>query len=196
MLGCASYWQPNVLINNYKYTNNPKFNGKHKEIPVVIDEAFSKNNKESITKAINMWNYSLNGYMELVIEDVNFNYTPSKIENILNRKGLIISTISSENPIIPHLNEGYILAWVNEIGGNKMWIIKDRLQDEDIYPISLHEIGHALGAEHTPDDTKYEEYLMYHYFSKKHYKCVDADAILKVATVHLLPEDNLNYCYN
>jgi hypothetical protein len=80
------------------------------------------------------------------------------------------------------------LGLANKVGGSWLYIVRDRLGDVDITPVTLHELGHLLGAQHT------EHYLMNPTYIKLQYACIDLDTIDRVAERWNLPLNKLNYC--
>jgi len=187
LISCISV----ITFSGYKYTDNPK-QVTIKTIPIVVDKNFSDNDKASIKAAIVAWNYSLNGYINLVVESWQFDMEPNVIEYILSRKGYMVMKIDSKNSIVTTtagLEDA--LAFCNDIGGNYMYFIRDRLREADIKYIALHEFAHLLGAPHVGNN------LMYPNYSKYTYQCIDYDTLSAVASYQNLPVGRLNYCkYN
>ncbi len=161
-----------------------------KVIPVYIDPSFTKNDKASITRAINTWNTALNGYIILKIESTNCQFTKSLIDRAKNGEIYLISEIFSSAPMIVKRDSGdnATLGLANKIGGNWFYIVRDRLTESDIYYIALHELGHLLGSDHT------KHFLMQPYYNKSQYECIDDITIEAVADYWRLPLNKLNYC--
>jgi hypothetical protein len=162
-------------------------------IPVYIDDNFTIKDKEAIKVAVKNWNESLCGYLVLKISSTEFKLDRRTINLAEGGKVYLILKTYSSNPIISsrdHAN--YIaLGLANKVGGNWLWIVRDRLDDSDIINITMHELGHLLGAEHTP------RYLMSPNYSKIEYQCIDKSAIQQVADKWSLPMSKLSYCvYN
>lgn len=177
------------------YTKNPPYFDKNARIlPIVIDKTFSINDKRLIDDSINTWNYVLNGNLILKVENYGFDMEPNIIKDILGRNGLIIMKIDSKNPMTQEKDLKNAAAWVNKVGGNKMWLIRDRFESEDVFPITLHELGHALGAGHEEFKPANEWLLMYPYYGKDSFMCVDRSAAQKVAIYQMILFEKMNYC--
>jgi hypothetical protein len=80
------------------------------------------------------------------------------------------------------------LAWVNEIGGNRVYMKRGRYE-RDVEGILLHELGHALGAQHI------EGTLMARVWEPGAYVCPDSVTVAQVAAHHGINLDTLTWCY-
>lgn len=196
LVGC------NPTVGN-GYIRNPSNVGVYKVIPVYIDVTFGEGDKVAIDDAVNQWNYVLNGYMELKVVTHQFDMELNLIREAARNNGILIMKVYSNNPIVPTLTSGMYtlnsgavpIAWVNERGGGKMYLIRDRLENTDVLPVSLHELGHALGAGHEELLDENVLRLMYPYYYKRYnYSCIDKNAMKKVAEYQNLPWKGLNYC--
>lgn len=166
-----------------------------KVIPVYVDKDFGEADKVAIDDALTQWNYALNGYIRLDVVSYKFDMEPSIIGQCLSGHCWMILKVNSSNPMVGELDaakngkpQTYTLAWANEIGGNRMFLIRDRLPNEWVTGVSLHEMGHLLGADH--DDV----YLMQATFHWEDARCVDYESLKRVADYQHLPMSNLNYC--
>lgn len=165
-------------------------------IPVYIDIKFCNSEKKLIKKAIDNWNDALNGYLVLKVVGLEFKETPKAIDDIIKNKSYVILRAYSSDEIIKERdindNENVIVGLANKLGGNVMHLVMDRLTEKDIMEITMHELGHLLGADHTD-----EKYLMSIIYNKERYKCVDLFTIKQVAEYWHLPIRRMNYCiYN
>ncbi len=191
------------------YTRHPGSNVPFKIIPVYIDSGFGSADKTAIDDAVNQWNYVLNGYMEMRVVTHQFNDEEAVIKEADRSHGIIVKKVFSDNEMIPSIgmaepllesfdgngSNGMVLAWVNKLGGNRMYFVRDRLGDRDVLPVALHEFGHALGAEHEAVKPENRLLLMYPYYNKKNgYSCIDMSAMNKVANWQYLDPKGLNYC--
>jgi predicted Zn-dependent protease len=160
-------------------------------IPVYIEESFTLKDKGSIISAIDSWNKSLNGYIVLKVESTEFKLNAASKVKAQSDESYLILKLYSSNEMIVKRDEGtdfVTLGLANKVGGNWMYIIRDRLGDDDITPIAMHELAHLLGADHT------DRYLMNRTYIRTQYKCIDADTIKQVADKWMLPMKKLNYC--
>ena len=184
LISCIS----GLTLGGYKYTNNPK-QATIKTIPIVVDKNFSDNDKMSIKLAISQWNYSLNGYILLNVDSWEFDMEPDIINYILSRRGYMVMKVGSNNPIVTgNIGLENALAFCNDIGGNYMYFIRDRIRESDMKYIALHEFAHLLGSPHVGNN------LMYPNYSKYTYQCIDYATLKAVASYRNLPLERLNYC--
>jgi len=163
-----------------------------KIIPVYIDEEFCIKDRVEIVKAINEWNTSLNGYIELRVWDGVY-----LMNEVMDRARwgdvYVIIKVYSRMPIIAERDakiEGEVtIGLANKVGGNWLYLVRDRLGDDDIKYVTMHELGHLLGADHQ------SRYLMGSRYNKIEYKCIDQNTLDQVSSYWRLPLNNLSYCY-
>lgn len=181
----------NEIMGQYTYLHAPQYVGAaNREIPIWISKDFGEADQVEIAKAVEQWNYVLNGYVHLSIVDTHFDMEISKIKDSVVQGGWLLIKVEADNPIIPVPPQPntWILAFVDRIGGSHMYYIRDRLQNQDIFAVTMHEMGHLLGAPHVGDK------LMYWKFSLYRYQCVDLDTAKAVAEHNGISPDDLNYC--
>jgi hypothetical protein len=162
-------------------------------IHIWIDKEFYAADQLALDDAIRQWNFALNGYVKLEIVSTTFDMEPEIIQRANLERGWLIMKVHSGNSIIPDQSDKgqvkyYTLAWVNDIGGNHMWMVRDRLKNEWMTGVALHEIGHMLGALHD------NVYLMQPHFNWEDYRCVDYATLKQVADYQHIPMGSLNYC--
>ena len=92
------------------------------------------------------------------------------------------SFIPDENPL------SRTLAWANDVGGNRIYFVRDRIVNEWMTGVALHEMGHLLGAPHD------NAYLMAPKFNWENSRCVDYDSMVLVAKHWWIHPDQLKYC--
>lgn len=195
---CGPMWGNMRPLEPARYTQIQQYAGTpRKIIPVVVDKNFSTEDQKSIDDSISAWNYVLNGYLVMKVESWAFDMEIPVLKSVISRHGLVIMKVDSSSPLIPEKakGKGMTLAWANDIGGTKIWAIRDRFETPDLFPIMLHELGHILGAGHEEDKPEFSGYLMYPHYSRGTYNCVDGRAMKKVAEFQMLIPDRLNYCY-
>lgn len=178
-------------LGKYDYTHRPVYTGVPKRvIPIWIDKNFGLGDLESIESAVKSWNFVLNGYVVLEIKDTDFDMEVPKIVEQTKAHGWLFLRIEHDSPIIPKQDEpGYwTIGFADRIGGNHMYLIRDRLGDADIYGVTMHEIGHLLGADHVG------QRLMYPHYSKARFQCVDWESLMAVAHYLDIPVGDLNFC--
>lgn len=158
------------------------------EYVVWVDKNFGVEDKLAIDDAINGWNAALNGYVVIHVRSYEFDMEPSLLKKIVNSdNGWVILKIDSKNPILG-TNHPNTLAFVNDIGGHSMWVIRDRIRGSWMKGIMLHEIGHLLGSKHT------SKYLMQPYFKWELYQCVDYETLRNVVEAQHIPLKGTRYC--
>lgn len=175
----------------YHYIQQPSALTPQRSIPIFVDSRFGEADKIEITKAVEQWNYALNGYLYLDIIDYNTEVMPETQIRIRDGHGILFLRITSFDIIIRETKHPPLtLAFVYpNIGGNFIYLIRDRIWNESVKPISMHEIGHALGAIHTDGG------LMNPTFYPYMYQCIDQEALNEVAEYQHLPAKKLNWCY-
>lgn len=160
---------------------------------VHLDKNFSEEDKRQIVKALDQWNYVLNGYMVFRAEDTQFDMEMYK----LNERDYYFLKVDSGNYIVQeadlrgreHGDFNVALGFVPQIGQHFIYLVRDRLGEDDIFYLALHEMGHALGATHNGQG------LMYPRYSKINFQCVDQLTVEKVAAYQKMDIKYLNYCY-
>lgn len=147
------------------------------ERTVLIDSTFSVADQGELVEAVEAWNYTFQGAVHLSprISDL----PPSDMAS----NAIILMRVDSSCTFIPTVFDGDVLAWTNQVGGNRVWFVRDRLKQGDVALVAMHELGHVFGA---PDrDTPG---LMYRRYTPEQYKCVDhetADVVGKFLGVTL-----------
>lgn len=189
ILGCSGH-----MAQHY-YTRQPPGTSNY-EIFVKVDKEFSDVDKLSIDKAISQWNYVLNSHYTLKVVDWNFDATALKDGKFLPRNAYYIVSINNkqfedvkkELSFNPEDKNKFILAFAI-LGGTIVYINKDRVGADDVYPITMHEMAHIFGAKH--DGFR----LMNNYYSKEKFQCVDWKTAEQVANFLHLHINDLNWCF-
>ena len=190
--GCAGVTlnPTNPKLGLYHYTHTPAYLGPPvREIPIWIDKNFGEADKLAIDDAVNAWNYAMNGYIKLKVVDTHFDMEIPKIVEQVNRGGWLFMKIDSSSKLVPISDKGYwTIGFCEQVGGHHMYLVRDRLTNDDVYGVTLHEIGHLMGSGHTG------QRLMYPHYSRARFQCIDYDTMVKVSSFFDLELGNLNYC--
>jgi hypothetical protein len=190
MIGCMGH-----VVKPYHYIHSSMTSGVPLKVyHIWIDKNFGAADRVSIDDAIRQWNFALNGYVKLEVVSYEFDMEIEVLRRVVNGDGWIFMKIGSDSSLIddgPKENgkpKFYTLAWVNQVGGNKMWMVRDRIFNERVMGVTLHEIGHLLGAGHD------SIYLMQPIFNLEDYRCVDYETARVVANYQHLQVGMMNYC--
>jgi hypothetical protein len=173
----------------FVYVKSPVMGVMKRRIPIWIDKNFGQADRVEIQSAIDQWQFALNGYVDIQIESVSFDMQEDAIRWALRSDGWIIMKIDSGNPIVLDKPGRKTLAFTDKIGGNYLYLIRDRVEEGMIRGIMMHEIGHLLGAADNNDGN-----LMDGKFSLANERCIDLETVKEVARYQELEVGQLNYC--
>lgn len=173
---------------SFSYTHVPISGQSVQVIDIWVDKNFGEADKVLITNGIDQWNYSLNGYIRLNIVSTDFDMEPEVLKQVMGYHGWIFLKIDSNSSFAPDGEGHRVLAFVNMIGGNIIYYIRDRIANEGMYGITMHEAGHLLGARHSSG------YLMSPHYSVGLYRCIDKGTMVQVTGYWHIPMAGINYC--
>lgn len=192
VFGCATTLNPGLpKLGAYHYTHVPVHEGEPvRTIPIWIDENFGEADKVEIDKAVDAWNFAMNGYVKLKVVDTHFNMEIDKIVTQVNQGGWLFMKIHSSSKLVPsHNDKGFwTIGFCERIGGHHMYLVRDRLGNDDVFGVTLHEIGHLMGSGHVGHR------LMYPHYSRARFQCIDYETMKKVSKFFNLNMRDLNYC--
>ena len=180
---CATYH-----LGQFQYTHRPHYEGRARDIPIWVDEDLGEADKVAIDDAVARWNYALNGHIYLHIVDTHFAMELSKVEKQQQLNGWLFLKIRSDGDIQPPTNN--TMAFCDKVGGNRLYLVRDKLSNDKIFGVTLHEIGHLLGSRHNDGGLMFQDYYPILY------QCIDYDTVKNVADYQGLSADYLNYCYD
>lgn len=170
-------------------------------VPVYIDKDFTPSDRLVIDQAIREWNYVLNGYVKIQIVSDKIDHDNKEELKKLVRKlypsqeGVIMFKLNHDHEMIeglPEKEDGSIrLAYVNGLGdrGHLFVVINDAIGTKNLHKIVLHEFGHLMGADHVQVPS-----LMFPYYGKKQFNCIDKITAALVAEAKDLDLAHMNYC--
>lgn len=171
----------------YYVGNSPP--GKGREVKIWVDKEFGEGDRIGMEDAVAQWNYAMNGYVHYKVESYDFDMQIEIIKRVERGEGWLFLKIDSSNGMLRSLDHGGMtIAFVNKIGGNRIYFVRDRMGNEWMKAVSLHEMGHLMGAEHD------EGTLMNAYFNLMEYKCIDKRTVEQVGEHEGIPADHLKYC--
>ena len=174
------------------YTQHPPVVGKGQQWPVYIDHSFTAAQQQQIDVAITNWNIVLNGYAQLVVVQRDFDMAQDDVlQQIMQGHGYLILPATPDNRLVSSVDPDHNVTGITPfIGGHWIHLVVSRLPLRDIVGVTMHELGHALGASHTPGG------LMNSFYDGTHpFTCVDDQAMQQIADVNHWDRSTLNYCY-
>ena len=177
---------------HYQYTRIPEtVRFPCRTVSVYLDRSFGEEDRLHIDDSIMKWNYAFNGYIVLKIVSFHSDFGPDEKTDVFSNHGLMIHKVNSNYPDIPRQKEQGLrtIAWTDMIDGHEIFLIRDRLDREDIFPVTLHELAHYFGAEHVEQDG-----LMNRQYTQDNYQCIDIDTIRQVARFNGIDQNNMNHC--
>lgn len=178
LVNCSS----GVTIDNPNLMEASQFETiKNIQYKVWIDETFTYVQRKEIIKAINHWNFVLNGQITFSIEGF------VEIKNNLktNKEFIVpdywIINVDNSNRYIQELDEKFekagkqlsTIGFANNIGGDKIYLNTERLDQDQIKTVCEHELGHILGLEHQKTG------LMSAKITK--FPCIDSGIMMNIA---------------
>jgi len=178
----------------FTYTKTPSTYISHKKVlPVYIDGSFSTEDQTAILGVIQEWNQALNGYIVLDVVSrsldvsVESDQAMKMVMSAKNSHGLMIIRIDSTAMFIPKDDWNTDYAWTTV---NETYLIRDRIQDEQVSFIVRHEIGHYLGWYHSHQLGT----LMDEHYNEAIQACIDQVTMQRIADENGLDIGSLNYC--
>lgn len=183
----------------YEYHNvsQAEFHEAYRVIPLYVDGRFTKEQRIDLSDAVNEANYMLNGNLRIEVKKWSLDIESEegkKISETISKthEGILVLSLSEDDPKIEELvKDNGMLAFVNALGerANILVVVNDRIGNRDLKTIFLHELGHALGAQHTSATS-----LMYNYYGSRQTKCFDRITVAQIADYNNLDLNTMNYC--
>jgi hypothetical protein len=162
-------------------------------IPIWIDLRFTEVQRKEIILAVKEWNSVFNGQILLKHEGYFNNGIDGAEEKykIINKTSLgwIIIRVNESDDLVKDVIGTKDLAFVSGLGSHLMFVIGDRLGTRSLKDITMHEMGHLLGANHVNFNS-----LMCPVYGELEYNCIDKITVAQVAGFNKLDLKNLNYC--
>lgn len=162
---------------------------------IWIDNSFGDADAVEIQAGLDRWTFALNGYMTFETQEfdvVNSSLEPYQ-ECFEGKAWCFIKINHTSNMLIgrDHPEAGtHVLAFCDRIGGHLLYYVRDRVDNNQMKGLTMHEIGHLLGAHHIDEDSD----LMAPMFTIQNTQCIDQHTLEQVAVWNHFPIDNMNYC--
>ena len=163
-------------------------------IPIWIDKDFGEADDVAIQAALDQWTYALNGYITFDVKSTKFNMEDSVLHDVRAGRAWVFLKVDSQNEFIKQQDSSngremhIVLACTDRIGGHTLYVVRDRITNQQVTGIMMHEIGHLLGANHFPGS------LMDPAFEEDNTRCVDLMTLEQVAYYQRLDYHRMNYC--
>ncbi len=164
-----------------RYTHHAGSAGAPRIVALAVEGQFTAAERASILRAIEEWNYALNGFIRLDV------VAPGSVRGIWSIRAEKGGTPQAPNPVAGQpLSSTTASFWSS---GGEMLVYVDRIGTRDLRGIVLHEFGHVLGLDHDAQGN-----LMSGRYQPSTEQCIDKPTALMVAARHNLPAAALNWC--
>jgi hypothetical protein len=163
------------------YTSHRSAAAKPEIVRIAINEQLNMYERAKILRAVNEWNYVLNGF-------VRFDIDPAADKG---QMWVIVPMLGGRPPPVQGTIFGHALAATQSappIGG-VVTVYVDRVRGYDLTSVMRHELGHVLGLGHDPNGR-----LMSSRYTMSRQQCIDRAAAEAVAANRTLPPAELNWC--
>jgi hypothetical protein len=159
------------------YTTNGVAALRTEVMPVRIGDGFTAYERARILRAVNEWNYALNGHVRFEIVEEEAPYE------------IVASSLRAPNPP-PGVRPKYLLANTPPPMSGPMisQVFVQRLGNRDLKALMLHELGHMLGLPHANAGVMSPDYDLIGW------RCIDKTTATALAIKRNLPLGQFNWC--
>ena len=179
----------------FTYVNSPHQRTKSPtQIKMVyIDQAFGESDRVAIADALTQWEYALNGYMTFKTQYYDVEHgAVDTLRDVVDGRAWMFLKINSTNPLVDFhdMPKVHALAFCERVGGSLIYMVRDRVPNDNVKGVMMHEIGHLLGAQHWDEDDD----LMNPIYREANSQCIDKHTLQQVSEHLHIPVQNMNYC--
>lgn len=186
MIGCSSHHH---ALSGYTYTVHPGVESGE-EMRVYVDVDFGDFDRMEIKKGIDAWNYGMNGVVKMRVVMWNFDMEEDVLRAALRGEVVVMMKIRGDSQLIREGKDGkVVLAFCDKVGGHFIYVVRNRIENEDMRGIVMHEFGHIMGSFHTAHG------LMQAGYEREEYLCIDRFTMTEVAKFRGIELSRLNWCY-
>ena len=164
------------LLRMVRYTRRKEVLGS--SIGIWIDEAFDSNERLAIKMAIAHWNVALNG--NIVLDEygaIKWCIRKTNKEEL----GWLYESWKKRLDLVD------ILGFVDKVFGSDIYLVSGVIDLEEVFGVTMHEIGHLLGVEHL------EEGLMHKTFRKERGQGIGKEVMLEVCRIWGFDLEEVNW---
>ena len=179
----------------YRYTDKPTAAAiaGTRAITLYIDQDFDPAERERIGLAFRQWNHVLNGFVAFRAVLLPPDPSEQSLARLRRSGAWIVAKVDSHHPAARErtalaLTVGGV-GRLGSAGGGFVFVVADRFGQRDLTAVTLHELGHVLGAGHDAHG-----HLMAPVYDRSNGHCIDRGAVAMVAAAQRLPLQQLNWC--
>ena len=156
-------------------------------IPVWVDTRFAPGHVREIDRAVEQWNWTLNGYVVLRVVDIEFNGELDKLKEQHELGGYLVRWTTSRAMAVRDDAGEETLGYADSVGGHNLWLVMDRVRRADVAGVTAHELGHLLGVDHGAG-------IMAAAYDRHGVLCVDKGTAAKAELALAQRAGAFNYC--
>ena len=169
------------------YTSHQALKAEPEVVSIDIADGFTLAQRAKILRAVNEWNYVLNGVVHLDIVSAPAGGEPA----VPRLRRWVVMPVHGVVPQVMRDKFGDMLALTvgKPSTGGLVFVYVDRLWLADVGGVMRHELGHVLGLDHDPHG-----HLMSAHYRPDDQQCIDRSAAAAIAAKRNLPLAAFNWC--
>lgn len=142
-------------------------------VSIYIDKEFKPDDQIILGEVTEEYNIAFHGnaYLHPLVTDIS-------VQVMSDPFGVLLMQVDRTCKFIPILDTpGTVLAWTSELGGRKVWFVRDVINSPRLlHQVALHELGHVFSAPHDTADS-----LMHLFATTGHQlDCIDSNTALAI----------------